>query len=129
MGDPALYPEIRTARFLYAMQSASSAYSSGRGKLSRRGPLYPLPHLVGGDGSILSGIASRASLTLSSPPQNFESSGGRTLFYSTAALALGQTDMRMLEGSATYTTYHLTSARSRQGQQAAKDQDPYHPYH
>lgn len=50
-------------------------------------------------------------------PQDFDSSGGRTLFYSTAALALGPTDMRMLEGSA---TYHLTSARSRQGQQAAK---------
>eukprot|EP00962_Isochrysis_galbana_P001757 scaffold459_cov117-Isochrysis_galbana.AAC.3 len=49
------------------VSAASSAYSSGRGKLSRRGPLYPLPHLVGGDGSILSGIASRASPLLSSP--------------------------------------------------------------
>eukprot|EP00962_Isochrysis_galbana_P011102 scaffold3111_cov138-Isochrysis_galbana.AAC.1 len=49
------------------VSAASSAYSSGRGKLSRRGPLYPFPHLVGGDGSILSGIASRASPMLSSP--------------------------------------------------------------
>eukprot|EP00962_Isochrysis_galbana_P005888 scaffold1585_cov96-Isochrysis_galbana.AAC.2 len=53
------------------VSSASSAYSSGRGrgKLSRRGPLFipPVPHLVGGDGSTLSGASSRASPSVSSP--------------------------------------------------------------
>eukprot|EP00962_Isochrysis_galbana_P030839 scaffold10025_cov119-Isochrysis_galbana.AAC.7 len=60
-----LYIGVRNAA---GVSSASSAYSSlvrEGGKLSRRGrgPLYPLPHLVGGDGSILSGVSSRASLT------------------------------------------------------------------
>eukprot|EP00962_Isochrysis_galbana_P003025 scaffold843_cov108-Isochrysis_galbana.AAC.6 len=47
--------------------STPSAYSSGRGKHSLRGPLNPLPHLVGGDGSILSGATLSASPIVSSP--------------------------------------------------------------
>jgi hypothetical protein len=46
---------------------SSRANSSGRGKDSLRGPLYPFPHLVGGEGSMLSGVSCRASPIANSP--------------------------------------------------------------
>eukprot|EP00962_Isochrysis_galbana_P030814 scaffold10020_cov122-Isochrysis_galbana.AAC.6 len=58
---------VLTVTWSRGVSSAPSAYSSGRGKLSRRGPLYPPPHLVGGEGSMLSGATSRASPMVSSP--------------------------------------------------------------
>lgn len=35
---------------------SSREYSSGRGKASLLSPLYPVPHLAGGEGSMLVGI-------------------------------------------------------------------------
>eukprot|EP00962_Isochrysis_galbana_P015157 scaffold4357_cov113-Isochrysis_galbana.AAC.13 len=58
---------VLTVIWSRGVSSAPSAYSSGRGKHSLRGPLKPLPHLVGGDGSILLGATSNASPIVSSP--------------------------------------------------------------
>eukprot|EP00962_Isochrysis_galbana_P051902 scaffold23315_cov146-Isochrysis_galbana.AAC.1 len=70
---------VLTVIWSRGVSSAPSAYSSGRGKHSLRGPLNPLPHLVGGDGSILSGATSSASPIVISPRFRAIPGGGNGL--------------------------------------------------